>query len=938
MNSFLLPYILFLLGLGSFNAGMLFAEEKAEFTPEERLFALKVRPLIAEKCLACHGKNREKIESGLDLTTRAGMLKGGEGSQQVMVPHQAEKSLLYVATTWEDPGCEMPPKENDRLTKRQTWLIRDWINAGAPWPSEERITKILKADKTNSQGLITVKTSGGLSEEWDLRRYKSADLWAYRPLQKPNVPWEALADNQPRHPIDAFIQAKLNAAHLKPAPSADSLTLLRRLTYDLTGLPPTWNEVEEFLRHDSKHYRAKVDQLLASPRYGEQWARHWLDVTRYGDTSGFSRDDPRPQAWRYRDYVIRAFNNDKPFDQFIIEQIAGDELDESNPENLIAAGYLRMGPWEHTGMSVAAVTRQQYLDDVTNAVGETFLGQILRCAKCHDHKFDPIPTRDYYRIMAALAPVQLAEREAAFLPEENISGLKDLQTRYHNLLSEARQEEAAIRRKNQIAEVAWLKEQGVETDLKELPATLKTLTKDRKPPRYIGLSYIDLGVQKVLKKRIEYFERMALAAKPYALSIYSGPSRLYRSNLNMMAMPAHRKGNAEPIYILTGGSLESPGEEVAPGLLSATRTVGQESSSVDFHAIPTTTQGRRLALAKWVADGKNPLTARVIVNRVWQHHFGGRGIVGTPNNFGVMGKRPTHPELLDFLASWFIEHDWSLKKLHRLILTSETYRRSSRAIEPEASKQRDPENALLAYYSPRRLDAEEIRDSLLMLSGELNLTMGGPGVFPEIHPEVAMQPIHVMGSVAPAWQPSLTPAERNRRTIYIYRQRNRGVPQLEAFNQPGSDASCERRDQTTVTPQAFTLFHSESSLSRALAMAKRLKEFSPDDKQQIRQAFLLAYHREPTPKQLSRSLKHLSMMTTYHQSHPPKPVPPPRSIARHMVEEMTGEEFSWTEQLDIYANPKFVSDVKPCQVDAQTRALAEICLVLMNSNEFLYVY
>ncbi len=866
------------------------------------------------------------------------MLKGGEVSDAVLVVGNAAKSLLYIATTWEDPSCEMPPKENDRLSKEQTWWIRDWINAGAPWPDEEKIASIVKADAANQRGLVTVKTSGGLSEEWNNRKYRQEDLWAYRPIQKPQVPWDALNDGQPRHPIDAFIQQSLNEANLKAAPPADSLTLLRRLTYDVTGLPPTLKEVQDFQKSNEKSYLAKVEELLSSPRYGEQWARHWLDITRYGDTSGFSRDDPRPNAWRYRDYVIRSLNNDKPFDQFLIEQVAGDELDENNPENLIAVGYLRMGPWEHTGMSVAALTRQQYLDDVTNAIGETFLGQVLKCAKCHDHKFDPIPTRDYYRVMAALAPVQLAERDVPFLEVENTEGVNELETRYQKLLKAAEQEQGAIRRKNQQAEVAWLNGHGIETNLNQLAATLKKLPKDKHPPRYIGLDYADLGVQKVLSKRIEYFERMALAARPSAFSVYTGPPRVYSSNRSMMAMPARRQGEAEQIFILTGGSLETPGEIVTPGVLSATFSVGHEDSSQDFDNLPNETTGRRLALARWMASPKNPLTARVIVNRVWQHHFGGQGIVGTPNNFGITGKRPTHPELLDYLASWFIENGWSLKKLHRLILTSETYRRSSQPADLESVQRIDSGNRLLSYYPARRLDAEEIRDSLLMLSGELNLTMGGPGVFPEIHREVAMQPIHVMGSVSPAWQPSLTPSERNRRTIYTYRQRNRGFPQLEAFNLPGSEASCERRDQTTVTPQAFTLLNSESSMSLASAMAKRLVENSSDPKIQIRQAFLSAYHREPTAKLLEQSLAHLQKMTSYHRTHPPTPVSPPKEVARHMVEEMTGEEFSWTEPLDVYADPKYVPDVKPWEVDAATRALAEVCLVLMNSNEFLYVY
>ncbi len=927
-------FMVFLTVAGTLPA---FGEDQAHMSEGERLFALQVRPLLVEKCLACHGKDRDKIESGLDLTTRAGMLKGGEVSQQVLVPKNAAKSLLYIATTWEDPSCEMPPKENDRLTKEQTGWIRDWINAGAPWPSEEETARILKSQKSEA-GQITVKTSGGLSEEWDNRTYRIADLWAYQPISNPAIPGDALKENQARHPIDAFIQRKLDEQNLAAAPPADPLTLLRRVTYDLTGLPPTPEDVQAFLHDGSQTYKAKIDELLNSPRYGEQWARHWLDVTRYGDTSGFSRDDPRPHAWRFRDYVIRSFNEDKPFDQFVIEQIAGDELDETNPENLIAAGFLRMGPWEHTGMSVAAVTRQQYLDDVTNAIGETFLGQVLRCAKCHDHKFDPIPTRDYYRIMAALAPVQLAERDVPFLPVENTDGSKELKARYEKLLTDAQQELAAIRRKNQQAEIGWLKEQGVETNLKQLAATIKNLPEDQRPPRDIGLDYTDLGVQKVLRKRIEYFERMQLTAEPYAQSVYSGPPRLYRSNLTMMPMPKRRAGEAEPIFILKGGSLEAPGDRVEPGLLSATVSFQDAVSRRELEAIPTATRGRRLALARWIASPQNPLTARVIVNRVWQHHFGGRGLVGTSNNFGITGKRPTHPELLDFLANWFIENGWSIKKLHRLILTSETYQRSGRPVDAKAIQQRDPGNALLSHYPPRRLDAEEIRDSLLMQSGELSLTMGGPGVFPEIHPEVAMQPIHVMGSVAPAWQPSLRPQQRNRRTIYTYRQRNRGFPQLEAFNQPGSETSCERRDQTTVTPQAFTLMNSESSLSRALAMAKRLTKHSEKPKAQIQRAFLLAYHRDPSPQQLEQATAHLEKMTTYHQAHPPEKIDPPKQIDRHMVEEMTGEEFSWTEPLDVYASRDFLPDMKPWDVDARTRALAEICLVLMNSNEFLYVY
>jgi mono/diheme cytochrome c family protein len=905
----------------------------------ERHFTLNVLPLLKNKCFACHGEKADDIKGELNVTSRAGLLRGGESGDPTLVPGKPEEGLLLAAVRWD--GLEMPPKENDRLTQAQIEVLRQWVADGAPWPDAAAQKRLLAAEWANAEtedGVI-VPTSGGLSVEWTYRRYKPDDLWAYRPISRPEVPWGELADDATRHPIDAFLQRRLNEAGLQPAPPADRRALLRRVTYDLTGLPPTPEQTEAFLTDDSPDaYARLIERLLESPRYGEQWARHWLDVTRYGDTSGFSRDDPRPNAWRYRDYVIRAFNDDKPFDRFILEQLAGDELDSNDPELLIAAGYLRMGPWEHTGMSVAAVTRQQYLDDVTNAIGETFLGEVLRCAKCHDHKFDPLPTRDYYRLMAALAPVQLAERSVPFLPEENITGFQTQRKRYERLLKEAQDDRAAINRKEQRAQREWLKQRGRTVGGGSVAAAIRKLPEDQRPPRFYGLGYTDLGVQKVLRKRIEYLQQMLLTFEPYALSVYSGPYRQYSSNRAMMPMPEKMTGEVETVSILIGGSLESPSETVSPGVLSAAAYPRRNLHEQGWGHLPESTTGRRLALARWIASRDNPFTARVIVNRIWQHHFGGRGIVATPNNFGVTGKRPTHPELLDFLATWFMDNGWSIKKLHRLILTSAAYQRSGRYADMEALREVDPTNELLAIYPPRRLAAEEIRDSMLMFSGELDLTMGGPGVFPEINREVALQPIHVMGSVAPAWQPSPTPSERNRRSIYVYRQRNRSYPLLEVFNRPSSETSCERRDETTVTPQAFALLNSQNTSDRALAAAARIERQADGLEAQLGRTFQLAFGRRPSESERKLCREHYERMLAHHRRHRPKPSSPPTEVVRKMVEEMTGESFEWTEPLDIYAGDDYIADLKPWDVGPSTRALAEVCLVLMNSNEFVYVY
>jgi mono/diheme cytochrome c family protein len=856
----------------------------------EQVFATQVWPLFKEKCIACHGEDPKGPRGGLDLRNREKTMAGGESGEPALVPGDASKSLIIKAVAREGP--KMPPKETDRLTAEQVTTLRRWVAAGAPWPDSAAIAKLReKAWTDRSVAGVTVPTSGGLTPEWTNRRYDPADLWAYRPA-KPLAP-APLRSRVGHNAIDAFIVARLEAAGLTPAPEADRRTLIRRVTFDLTGLPPTPEAIDAFLADNRPDaYERLVDRLLASPQYGEQQARHWLDVTRYADSAGFSNDFERPHAWRYRDYVVRSFNADKPFDRFAMEQLAGDELVPNDPEMLIAVGFLRMGPWEHTAMSVATVTRQHWLDDVTNAVGETFLAAPLACCRCHDHKFDPLPTRDYYRVQAVFAPVQFADRDAPFLPAENTAGLDAFRQRVERLIG------------------------TMSNDLK-LAFGPDVTEQERKEG--------ELALRKLREKRRQTLERQRQYPKPLAMSVYDGPPIDRRSPQPYHAMPKDRRGAVQEVFVLTGGSIESPSDKVAPGVLSA----------VGDAPIPTAVEGRRLAFARWMTSPENPLTARVFVNRVWQQHFGS-GLVATPNNFGKMGRKPTHPQLLDWLATWFVEHGWSVKQLHRLIVTSAAYRRSGDAPDADAVARIDPENTLLSYFPPRRLTAEEIRDAMLAASGELNPIAGGLPSRPEINWEVATQPRHVMGSVAPAYQPDRTPAERHRRTICALKVRTLRDPALTVFDQPPPDQSCERRSASTVAPQALSLLNSQASHDRALALARRIEREADSPGGRIDRAFRLTFGRVPTGAERSRALAHVAAQTGLHRRQAPAAAPPPKEIERALVEEQTGTKIRWRERLDVFED--FVSDVKPWDVGPETRALADLCLVLLNANEFVYVY
>ncbi|MCZ6794757.1 MAG: PSD1 and planctomycete cytochrome C domain-containing protein, partial [Planctomycetota bacterium] len=909
------------------DAGSRDARSDAASRDAAALFRRQVLPLLEGRCLGCHGRDPEELEAGLDVRSREGLLAGGDSGRAAIVPGAPEKSPLYVAVTWRDEDLQMPPEEKDRLGAAEIEAIRRWIAGGAPWPKRSPGQAPGSAREDGEDGL-TLVTSGGLTEAWNLRRYRPEDLWAYLPVKRHPAPRGDREEAAGSNPIDAFIAARLERQGLTPAPPAPGRTFIRRATLDLWGLPPAPEDIDTLLADDSPDaYGALIDRLLASEHYGEQMARHWLDVVRYADTSGFSNDFERPNAWRYRDYVIRSFNDDKPYDRFVVEQLAGDELDPGDPEKLVAVGFLRMGPWEHTAMSVEAVTRQHFLDDVTHSVGVTFLAQPLRCARCHDHKFDPLPTRDYYRVQAVFAPVQFADRHAPYLDRENTDRLHAGKARTERRLAGAKKALASLREKRRRALANFLRARGVPR-LEDLPEA------DR-PPRHFGLTPLDMSLQKMYGKWLAYFQRELKRYEAYAFSVYNGPPRRFLSGKAVNPPPGNRRGATQAIHILRGGALGSPGEPVTPGVLSAVYGSNDAVTPTAWNTMPESRDGRRLAFARWITSAENTLTARVLVNRVWQHHFAGKGIVATPNNFGKMGGRPTHPELLDWLATWFVEHGWSIKKLHRLIMTSAVYRRSSHHPSRRDVERLDPQGDLLAYYPVRRLDAEEIRDSVLAMTGELNREMGGSGVYPEIHWAVALQPRHIMGTTAPAYQPSRTPAERHRRSIYAFRCRTLKDPLLQVFDRPGSDTSCERRDETTVAPQALTLLNGQFMNDRALALARRLEELFPDAGERIEQAFRRVYGRRASPDEIRLVLEHVRAMTEYHGRNVPQPVKPPTSVTRHMVEELTGERFSWHEELDLMKD--FQPDLKPWDVGPETRGLAELCLVLLNSNEFLYV-
>ncbi len=931
--------------------------QTANFTDAERQFTLKIQPLFSAKCNGCHGDDPDEIKGDFSMLTRELLLAGGETfSTEVLVPGDAAKSFLMTSIRWADPDFEMPPKENDRLTEQQIAMVARWIGAGAPWPDAERQMAIREDEKSRkiTEDGVLVETSGGLGDDWTYRRYQPEDLWAFQPVVKPEI-----RGSKAENPIDAFHRAKLAEAGFEPAPLADARTLIRRVSFDLTGLPPSPAEIAQFRdaweKNADRAWEQLIDRLLDSPHYGERWAQHWLDVARYADTGGLSNDYERSNAWRYRDYVIRAFNQDKPYDRFVIEQLAGDELADAavrkrvggnpakmrqaqfngayNPseaEWIVATGFLRMGPWDNA-MVKRAEARQIFLDDVVNSVGQTFLSTTMRCLKCHDHKFDPLPTRDYYRIYATFAATHMAERQVPLTGSENREGFGEGRDFVRGMLDFAVAEKQKLVHKRETAARAWFAEHNLEY---ANAAERKNLPDDVKPPRHVGLDHVEQGQLKVREQDEWIWTRRLERYEPMAQSVYNAAGTVNANARKLRISPKKQPGAKIESHILMGGALEAPGEPVTPGVLSALAVPAPGAPQDDPWALPTSADGRRLAFAKWVADPRNPLTARSIVNRVWQHHFVAP-IARNPNNFGAKGAKPSHPKLLDWLAADLVENGWRLKRLHRLIVTSRAYRQANMHPKLAELRAKDPDNHLLAYFPPRRLTAEELRDAFLAVTGELNPKAGGLPIMPEINLEVALQPRMIQFSLAPAYQPSPTPSLRNRRTIYAYRVRGMADPFLELFNQPNPNDSCEFRDSAAVTPQAFTLLNSDVATDRSIAFALALETARSDVSGQIELAFQRALGRNPDSGEQTRLEAYVLAMRAYHaQITPPRPVYPTR-ITRSLVEEFSGRPFDYQEILPAFEN--YQPDPKAADVSPETRALADMCLLLLNANEFVYV-
>ncbi|QDU25115.1 Planctomycete cytochrome C [Anatilimnocola aggregata] len=764
-------------------------------------FEKEVFPILRANCLACHG-GEPKVQGEFKLTSRDAILKGGESGEAGATPGKPEASSLIDAINY--GGLEMPPK--GKLPQSQIEILTRWVKMGLPYSD-----KLVAA---------TLKRHGAPVVDEEARNF-----WAFRAVVRPAVPAvknQAWASN----PVDAFILSKLESKGFTPAKPADKASLLRRAYYSVTGLPPSPAEVAAFLQDESPNaYEKVVDRLLESRHYGEHWGRHWLDLVRYAETNSFERDNPKPFVWRYRDYVIRSFNVDKPYDQFIREQLAGDELDEVTSETLIATGYYRLGLWDDEPAD-RLLAYYDGLDDLVATTSQTFLGLTVNCCRCHDHKIDPIPQRDYYRLMAFFHGVKHYDNGG-------------------NSLRTIASEEVQQQHRGQI--------EAHNAKLREFDKLIAEMDEILKPHLKGG----EIDDFKHDARKVELFKRYAPDPIPYEVfekyrSRFKERDQLRRNppKSGEMALVVTENGpKAKDTFVLLRGNPTSPGDKVEPGFPSVLFPA-EMPPTPEITPSGSNTSGRRRVLADWIASPQNQLTPRVLVNRVWQYHFG-RGLVRSSSNFGYMGTPPTHPELLDYLASEFVAGGMKLKSLHRLLLTSNTFRMSTDTTP--AANLKDPENDLYSHFDLRRLTAEEIRDSVLAVSGNLNLKKSeGPSIYPFIPAEV------LAGQSQPGkgWDKS-SPEDAAGRSVYVHIKRSLGLPILTVFDAPDPDSPCPVRFTTTQPTQALGMINGQFMQSQAAEFAKQLQSQSAKPAEQIRLALRRALQREPVEKEISRGLQFL---------------------------------------------------------------------------------
>lgn len=852
----------------------------------------QVKPLLDAKCVQCHGPDKQKGKLRLDTLDAA---KKGGATGPAIVPGDPDKSLLVQAIRHARADVQMPPKE--KLKDAQIALLADWIKDGAFWPDKD--TRAI------------AKVSGPIGDAWNdannpirkIFKGERLDLWS---LQKPVRPEVPAVKNTPwaRTPIDSFLLARMDAKGLTPSPEADRRTLVRRLSFDLIGLPPTPEEMDALLRDQSVDWYEKlVDKLLASPRYGERWARHWLDVVRYADTNGFERDEYRPLIWQYRDYVIRSFNQDKPYDQFVREQLAGDELVAGPPRTLaeadalIATGYLRLGLFDSTATLFQAEKKahDELMADLVNTTGAAFLGLTFACCQCHDHKHDPLSQADHYRLRAFFAGVKFRD---------------DLVVDPADVLDEIARHNAAIDTRHGTLQaelnglLAPAREQFVEQRRAKFPPEIIELLKIEEAKR-----------DEATKKKLQPFlAQLQVNDKDAAAALGEAEKKRHAELAQQVRELAGRKRSptramgmtdvgpsAPATHIFYQGDCTQPREEVRPGFPSV-----WHASPAVVRAPSKNTTGRRLALADWIAARDNPWTARVLVNRLWQHHFG-RGLVATPGDFGYAGTKPTHPDLLDWLACEFMANggrespEWSIKKMHRLIVRSAAYRQ--RSVDDPKRRALDPENSLLWRQNAQRLNAETLRDGLLFVSGLLQPVDGGKPLWPPVPEDLLKAQPGILeaekGGDAGRMQGWYAdPLEKTDvRSIFLIQKRSLPIPFLQAFDLPDPTVSCSRRQVTVVAPQALTLLNSPEAVRYARAFAKRIAdEAGPEPARRVEQALLRALGRTPDAEEKKLSLDLLERHTAAHRKAGKPNGPAPELLA-----------------------------------------LVDLCRALLNLNEFLYI-
>jgi mono/diheme cytochrome c family protein len=847
---------------------------------EELTYEQHVRPILKAHCFDCHGEG-EKLKGKLDLRLRRLIVQGGR-SGPALVPGKPDDSPLYQRLA----AGEMPPGKT-KLSPAEVALIGRWIAGGARTTHPE-------PKQVGAGPLITSQEQA---------------FWSFQPIRRPDVP-RAGPPRVARTPIDAFLLARLQERHLSFAPEADRLTLIRRVSFDLTGLPPTPEEVAAFLADPALNaYERVVDRLLASPRYGERWGRHWLDVAGYADSEGYANEDAvRPDAWKYRDYVIRSFNADKPFDQFLREQLAGDEmvrppygdLGPDDLDKLTATGFLRMAP-DGTGSAGVdqKLARNQVVADTVQIVSTGLLGLTVGCAQCHNHRYDPIPQTDYYRLRALFEPAYdpanwrpPTVREVSLYTDADREKVKQVEA------EAAKIDQERLRKQQEYIDRTF------EAELKKLPEDVCAAVRAahdtpaaKQTPEQKRLLKEHPSVNVTAGSLYLYDAKAAADLKAYADR--AAAVRATKPVEEFVRALTEVPGRVPVTRLFRRGDPDQPGESVAPGGLTVL-DAWDPLRLPAANSLPTT--GRRLAFAEWLTDGKHPLTARVLVNRVWTHHFG-KGIVATPGDFGALGDRPSHPELLDWLADDFMTHRWRLKRLHRMILTSAAYRQGSRR-DPDKERL-DPDNRLLGRMPVRRLEAEALRDALLAVSGKLNPKMGGPPV--PVRLDEVGQAVLGIDTNDSAGRPTgkVVPlnGEEYRRSVYVQMRRSRPLAFLDAFDEPVMAPNCPARPSATVTPQALMLMNSPFILGHARDFTGRVRrEAGTEPRAQVLHAWRLAFNREPAEGEVKDALAFLAAQAVQFRAHPSA------------------------------QDPKFAGKPEP-----QQEALESWCQALLSANQFLYV-